>query len=345
METNNVNSKWLIDVPVAINFFARPDTLKTVFEQIKKAKPSKLFLIADGPREGVSEDRGKCRKCREIVEEIDWDCDVYKFYNKSNKGLFYTYFDAMKKVFAMVDYCIFMEDDVVVSQSFFRYCKELLEKYKDDLRVSFVTAINIVDNGIYDAPDGDYFFSGEGALTAYGLWKRTFESMNLDFCNNSYTVAMMEKEAKKVKPGYEKRIVKYLKEPGWQGHIPHVEVYKNLLRFSQQQICIVPKKNMVKNIGVCSNATHSANDIRKLPKATQRIFNAKIYEYEFPLKSPDYFVCDSDYEKQVNYLLAWNRPVLKYVRRVEAMFRHLRYGDFKRVFNKWGGVFQKGYKE
>lgn len=332
MIINDMKSNWEIDVPVAINFFARPDTFEQAFAEIKKAKPRQLFLIADGPRPGRKDDEENCKKCRDIAESVDWNCEVYHFYNDKNKGLFHTYFDSMSEVFKIVDRCIFLEDDLVVSQSFFRFCKEMLEKYENDLRIHFITGMNV--KGTYEEPDGDYFFSGEGSIWGYALWKRTFDSMTLDFRNNPYAIRMTKKVAKQIKPGYERYIDNCVENPEWQGHIPHVEFYKNYLRFSQNQIYIVPCRNLVSNIGASSNAVHSADNINKLPRITQKLFNARIYELDFPLKSPEFVIRDLDYEQTVNYMLAWNNPILKSVRRVEALFRHLRYGDFSRVFNK-----------
>lgn len=323
---------WNIDVPVAVNFFARPDTFKQVFDVICRARPSKLFLIADGPREGNKSDIENCRKCREIAEHIDWDCEVYRFYNEKNKGLFHTYFDSMSQVFKIVDRCIFLEDDVVVSLSFFQYCKELLDKYENDLRIHFITGMNVLNE--YPEPDGDYFFSGEGYLCGYALWRRTFECMNLSFRSSPYAINMTKIVAKQIKPGYEKIIDQCAKNPEWMGHIPHVEFYKNFLRLSQNQINIVPSKNLVCNIGVSINASHSADDIRKLPRATRKLFNTPIYELQFPLHHPEFVIRDLYYEKKVNYLLAWNNPILKWMRRIEAFMLHLKYGDLKRIANK-----------
>lgn len=331
MRDDNRN-KWLIDVPVAINFFARPDIFAIVFDVIKKARPRQLFLIADGPRKGVESDIEDCKKCREIAEKIDWECEVYRFYNDENKGLFRTYFDSMSQVFQIVDRCIFLEDDLVVSPSFFQYCKDMLDKYENDLRIHFITGMNVM--GEYNEPDGDYFFSGEGSIWGYALWKRTFESMNLSFRENPYAIKASISVAKQIKPGYEKKIQDCVKNPEWMGHIPHVEFYKNLLRFTQNQIYIVPRKNLVSNIGLSANSVHASDDIRKLPRATQKLFNSKLYELTFPLKAPEFVIRDLYYEKKVNYLLAWNRPFLKFIRRIEALFRHLFLGDLRRVFRK-----------
>jgi len=324
-----------IDVPIAVNFFARPDTLEQVLKCIRLVKPTRLYLIADGPRVNVPSDIEVCKKCQKIAEKIiDWDCKVVKIYNDTNKGLFETYFFSMKQVFEHEDFCIFMEDDVVATVSFFKYCKELLEYYKDDLRFSFVTGINNMPDGIHHGVDSDYFFSGEGALQAYGLWKRTFDSMNMQFLNSKYAVSASKKLAKKIKPGYEKRIAKYEENLLWQGHQPHVEIYKNLLRILENQICIVPKKNLVTNIGLSSASSHSADDIRKLPKATWYVHNTPVYELDFPLKKPNYVISDVDYEERWRYLTAWGQPLLRNARRFEALVRHLIYGDAKRVIQK-----------
>lgn len=328
--------KWKIDVPVAINFFCRPDTFEKTMACIRRAKPRQLFLIADGPRHNNKADEEGCKQCRVIADKmVDWECDVVKFYNEKNKGLFVTYFESMKKVFEQVDYCIFMEDDLEVSDSLFPYCKAMLEKYKDDMRFSFVTTINYMENGVYKDLDSDYFFSGEGSLCAYGLWKRTFESMNMDFLNDPYSVNASKLYLKLIKPGYEKRIDKYVDNLMWQGHLPHVEIYRNLLRTLEHQLCIIPKKNLVKNIGIDSGSVHTANDIRKIPRAMWKVYQTPIHELQFPLKSPKYVIPDMRYDRYYNRMLLWNMPLRRFFRRLEALGRHIIYGDSKRIIQKF----------
>lgn len=325
---------WLIDVPVAVNFFVRPDTFDKVFNVIKEVRPRQLFLIADGPRTGNPDDIEKCKKCREIAENIDWDCEVYRFYNEKNKGLFHTYFDSMTEVFKIVDRCIFLEDDVIADQSFFQYCKYLLDKYAQDNRISFVTGINYMPGGVHKDVDSDYFFSGEGALQAYGLWRRTFQNMRMDFLSSKYSVKSLKELAKKIKPGYEKRIKKYENNILWQGHLPHVEVHKNLSRLLYWQLCIVPKYNLVTNIGLSTDSTHSADTLNKIPRAKWCIYNTPVHKMQFPMMDPKFMICDVAYEKEMDRIQAWDRPFLAACRRIEAIIRHLLHGDSKRVLEK-----------
>ena len=75
-------------------------------------------------------------------EEIDWECTVYKFYEDHNNGLYTMGRKVADFIWETVDRCIFLEDDHIPSISFFRYCAELLEHYKDDLRIECICGMN-----------------------------------------------------------------------------------------------------------------------------------------------------------------------------------------------------------
>lgn len=75
---------FLVDVPVLILFFNRPQQLSQVFEQVRNARPSKLFLYQDGPR--GEHDLPGIKACREVTDQIDWDCKVHRMYQEKNYG-------------------------------------------------------------------------------------------------------------------------------------------------------------------------------------------------------------------------------------------------------------------
>ena len=64
--------------PVVFMIFNRPDVTQRVFNEIRKARPSKLFIIADGPRNQA--EVARCEATRSIVETIDWECEVMRNY-------------------------------------------------------------------------------------------------------------------------------------------------------------------------------------------------------------------------------------------------------------------------
>jgi len=116
----------LVNVPVVLYVWTRPDKLKRVFDVVRKAKPSYLFLVSDGAINGSQDQMNLIYESRKIVNVIDWDCEVHRLYYDENNGLFNMFKIVSDYVFSKVDRYVFLEDDVVPSLSFFSYCEELL---------------------------------------------------------------------------------------------------------------------------------------------------------------------------------------------------------------------------
>ena len=146
----------LVDISVLLIFFTRHEQFAQVFEQVRKAKPSRLFLYQDGPRPGRQDDIINIKKCRAIAENIDWDCEVHRLYQKKNVGVDPSGYIADTWAFSQTDKCIVLEDDVLPSVSFFSFCKKMLDKYENDDRIMLISGFNVEEEtkGILD----DYFF-------------------------------------------------------------------------------------------------------------------------------------------------------------------------------------------
>lgn len=157
--------------PVLFMSFNRPDKTKLVFEEIRKAKPAKLYLSVDGPREHVPDDKFKVEQVKEILEKIDWDCDVKRLYHKDNHGCSFAGKTAFDWIFSHENEMIELEDDVIPSQSFFTFCQELLDRYKDDPRICYICAEN------YGIKSGNatYFFSKYDGSWGFATWKRVYD--------------------------------------------------------------------------------------------------------------------------------------------------------------------------
>lgn len=322
---------FLIDIPVLLFVFARPDTLEEVFKVIRNARPSKLFLVSDGPRQNSDTDVLNISKSRAVVENIDWDCDVHRLYFDTNQGMYVTFKNAMDYVFEREDRCIFLEDDVVTSISFFSYCEELLEKYKDDLRINMICGMNHL--GYYEGPTADYFFTRGGSIWGFALWKRTYELFyDFSYGNDGYSLKLL-KECSKQYTEFQKSLEGYLEDENFGGHLAGPEFYFALTLYSQNQLNIVPTKNMVKNIGYGPGNTHFLDDLKKLPKSFQKMFNMEFYEVNTPLRHPKYVIEDRNYEKILYKLMG--RPIYSRIfRKIEMSIRLLIYGDIKTLFKK-----------
>ena len=119
---------YKIDVAVLIIFFCRNEQLEKVFAEVKKARPSRLYLYQDGARANRPDDVEGIEKCRQIVsdEQIDWECEVHRFYQTENKGCDPSEYIAQKWMFETEEMGIILEDDDVPSQSFFPYSIKLM---------------------------------------------------------------------------------------------------------------------------------------------------------------------------------------------------------------------------
>ncbi|OOC47844.1 hemolytic protein HlpA-like protein [Thioalkalivibrio versutus] len=160
----------MTDSPVAYIAFNRPQHTEKTFAVLREQRPSQLFIIADGPRPGHPTDAERCAAVREIVEQVDWPCEVHRHYADSNMGLKQRVSSGLDWVFSQVERAIVLEDDCVAHPDFFRFCDALLDKYADDDRVSVITGNNF-QNGHWRG-DGSYYFSKYNHCWGWATWRR-----------------------------------------------------------------------------------------------------------------------------------------------------------------------------
>ena len=320
-------NNFKIDLPVLLIFFARPKPLEKVFEQIKIAKPSKLYLYQDGARENRPDDIENIKLCREIVSNIDWKCDVRFFYQESNFGCDPSEFISQKWFFLNEEYGLVLEDDDVPSQSFFKYCKELLEVYKLDERINMICGMNQME--IYEETPFSYTFSKSGSITGWASWRRVFDEWeeHYDFLNDEYA-------KNNIKGIFGKKAYSHFLQNA-QNHKKsgkaHYESILGAAAILNSRLNIVPKYNMISNIGIDSNASHGATSMDILPKGIKKIFYMTPQEIEFPLKHPKYIIEDINYKKRVDRIMGNGYPLVKFYRLLESVLYRIIAGDFSSI--------------
>lgn len=322
--------KYLVDVPVQINIWVRPEMQRRQFEVIKAAKPSILFIISDGGRNDKEWANIKVNR-RIYDEEVDWDCHIYKLYKDKNIGLYGMLKEMHELIWEKVDRCIFLEDDTIPSVSYFRFCSEMLERYKDDKRVFMVCGVNQL--GISGNVNSDYFFSRYGAIQGTAMWKRSYEQFNdVDYKDDPYIMDLLQKRTGKNKEHWSE-IYSVAKNGIYAGHVPADEFFCSFSNYGQNQVLIIPKKNLICNIGVGDDAEHG-DLLRRLPKAIRQVYHMQTYELEFPLKHAKYVIPDEDYEKERNRILGVGHPMISFFRKIERVLLVLSDGDFKYIIKK-----------
>lgn len=164
--------------PILFIIFNRPDTTQKVFEHIRKAKPSKLFLASDGPRPEVQNETKTVEETRLLVDNmIDWECEVFRRYNEENLGCGENVSTAISWMFDHVDSGIILEDDCLPSPFFFEFCTLMLAKYEKDGRVMHVSGSRY--NEEYHT-DLSYFFSQYAHIWGWATWKRAWDKFDLN---------------------------------------------------------------------------------------------------------------------------------------------------------------------
>ena len=264
------------DLPVALLNFNRPHLTRKVFEVVRKIKPRRLLLIADGPRTGQPDDIRQCAEVRAIFDEIDWDCEVSRKFSDTNHGSFKSNSSGLNWVFDNVEQAIIIEDDCIPSLSFFQYCKEMLERYRDDHRVGVISGFN---QGFPRNSNSSYFFSAYTLTWGWATWRRVWKQVDLDMswwepvAGRNMLCSMFPRSAE-WKYWYRlfQRIHNGDKKNAWD-----YQLIVSCFRHSQH--CVIPGINLVSNIGFGPDATNCRDEFSLM-------HNVPRGELEFPLVHP-----------------------------------------------------------
>lgn len=259
--------------PVLFLIFNRPKETKAVFAAIRMAKPKTLFVAADGPREKVFGEEKKCEAARKITEKVDWPCKVKRLYRKNNLGCKKAVSDAVTWFFQNVKEGIVLEDDCLPNKSFFRFCEDLLKKYRNDSRVGIIGGTNF--SGI--PVETSYYFSIYPQIWGWATWRRTWK--NYDVKMKNWPKLDRKNWLNKLFSDWHQVIYWWsVFDSTYRGR---VDTWDYQLVFSclvKNLVNVVPKVNLVKNIGFGGEATH----LKKLRSE----FTRKVVELSFPLRHP-----------------------------------------------------------
>lgn len=152
--------------------FNRPDTTAQVFKAIRKAKPLRLYIAADGPRSHREGEAEKVAMVREIATAVDWKCEVKTLFRKENLGCKCAVSGGITWFFEHEEQGIILEDDCLPHIDFFHYCEELLDHYVDDVRVSVITGNNYQNNQVRG--NASYYFSRYPHCWGWATWRRSW---------------------------------------------------------------------------------------------------------------------------------------------------------------------------
>ena len=241
--------KKQINIPVLLIGFNRADTIKKAFNCIKAAKPKKLYVSIDGPRNNVPGEARLVRNVKKIVQQVDWECETHYKHNDVNLGAEVTVSEAVTWTLENEESVIVLEDDLVAPLSFFRFAEEMLIRYKDDPRIITITGANFTPIALPDKID--YFFSKCGNSMGWATWKRSWKKFNLyvnDFDKYLHGTAINALVNSRAEKRFWRRRIKGMKKKGAGNNT--WDYCWSYIRFKEQGLTIIPRSNLISNIGI-----------------------------------------------------------------------------------------------
>jgi SAM-dependent methyltransferase len=240
--------------PVVLLVFRRPDVTRRVFEEIRRARPPVLLVVADAPRDETN--RHACAETRAVTEAVDWDCEVLRDYAEANMGCRRRVSSGIEWALSHVEEAIILEDDCMPHPSFFRYCDTMLERYRGDERIAMVSGGNFQD-GIRRG-DGSYYFSRYSHVWGWATWRRAWRR---------YDGSLDRWPAFRDSGGLERTFEDPLEVAYWRGIFDRLRTTGQpdtwdyqwaFTNFADGALSVMPNVNLVSNIGFGAGATNTA---------------------------------------------------------------------------------------
>ncbi len=268
---------WQLNTPVVFLVFNRPDTTRRVFEAIRQARPPRLLVVADGPRSNRSGEGEKCANVRAIIDEVDWPCEVLKNYSDINLGCKQRVSSGLDWAFSTVEEAIILEDDCVPHPTFFRFCEELLEKYRDDERIMHISGVNFQSGRKHG--EASYYFSRYPHVWGWATWKRAWQYFDVNI--SQWVDQKKQYESLNIfKDENERRFFQKIWDAVYMDKLDSWDYSWTFACLTQKKFSITSNFNLVSNIGFGSDSTHTRNP-------ENPVANLLASEMSFPLKHPE----------------------------------------------------------
>lgn len=285
------------NIPVLLIIYNRPNNFKELIKKLKIIKSKKIYIFADGPNKLKIKDPSLCEKTRILTSKINWKCKIYKNYQKENLGVDLAVYNAITWFFNKVEFGIILEDDCIPNLSFFKFVKILKSKYSKDKNIGIISGNNFVRKKYKYS----YLFSKWTHTWGWATWKKNWVRFDYKIpfwkqLRNTKKWKLLNNDFNEYKTFthvFDQSLNKNKKDKiTWDYRFMLYNWYKN-------KLSIVPKSNLVKNIGFNKNATHTFKRNKNM--------NYKLKDLQYPLIHPSKNYIDNDFEKKNFYTSYYNK--------------------------------------
>jgi len=274
--------EFQLNTPVCLIIFKRPDTTEKVFEAIRKAKPPKLLVVANAPRPNQPEDVAKCAAAQAIINQVDWNCEVLRKYSDTHLDSRKQISGGLNWVFDLVEEAIILEDDCVPHPTFFRFCEELLDRYRDHKQIMTISGDNFQFGR--QRQEYSYYFSRYNHGWGWATWRRAWRHYDNEMQlwpkvrDSNWLVDILQDTEAAI---YWSSIFQSVYDGFKTWDFPWT-----FANWIQNGLTILPNVNLVSNIGFGPEATHSKDE--------SKFANIPTEEMTFPLQHPPSVIRDAE---------------------------------------------------
>lgn len=262
--------------PILFLIFNRPEHTLRVFEQIRLAKPRKFYIASDGPRPNNIKDEFLVNQSRKIIEKIDWECEYKTLFRSDNLGCRIAVSEAINWFFNNEPEGIILEDDCFPSDSFFTFCDEMLDYYRENKSIGIISGSNLFNSK--KIKNQDYFFSKYVHIWGWATWSDRWKSY-YDPDMTSWPSIKQNKDKKWLYgDDFELNYWVNIFDRTYRKEIDTWDYQWVFANWISNRINIIPRVNLISNIGFGQNATHT---LRK-----NSLSNLPIMELTSPIRHP-----------------------------------------------------------
>ena len=301
-----------LKVPVIFIIFNRPQTTRQVFDVIAALRPAKLLLIADGPRPARVGEAELCAAARAIAMAVTWPCELITNFSDQNLGCDARVVSGLDWAFSIVEEAIILEDDCLPDPSFFPFCEELLERYRDDSRIAAISGTNLIQKQMQI--EASYCFSLLGGSWGWATWRSQWD--RLDRTVPAWPALRVAGALEKIFDDARGRRLwtRIFDEIHRAGESSPWDYRWTYTKIFEHRFTIVPRDNLIRNIGFGPEASHTTfADPRHSPS---------LRRMNFPLDHPPGLIWSRTYDRLLQTRLDYDLTsrVLNKMRKIRNGF-------------------------
>lgn len=225
--------------------------------KLREVKPARLFIIADGPRSEVLGEESLCEEARQVALAVDWECDVMTDFSSNNLGCKTRVITGLDWLFKEVESAIILEDDCLPDNSFFAYCDEMLTRFFDSPNVAMVSGNNYLF-GLTRIRES-YYASRYPRIWGWATWRRAWQNYDGEM-SEWRQMNDPERDFWHRERGHSKGEARHWAKAFDSVARNEVDTWDFqwvFTMFNRKMVSLAPRINLVANIGIGADATHT----------------------------------------------------------------------------------------